>query len=603
MRRHPARAVSILSALMISVAVLVGGWWFVAARSSIARAVEDDLRVATQAQRRSDWGEARSALERARVRLGDGGPGELRNRLDQAVRDQGLVGRLAAIRMDRISRAEEGRPHLTDAYADAFRDAGLLGKNEAPQVMADRLGRSDIRDSLVAAIDDWALCDSYLADARGQGSTLNRSSWLLEVARKADPDPSGWRDRLRDPSVRRDKQQLGRLADSATLSDTPVNLLVTLGELLQNSGGDAIPYLLTVQQQHPDDLWVNFLLGSHALNRNEIPEALRNLQAALATRPETAFLHRHLGLAFHRAGRLKESLFYFSKAVQLEPEDDLLRLNFGDCLVASNRIADAAEQFRLGLDCAKHIPARSSLRRSLLQCRLRLGETKEVDQLWQESLGLKPPVHNDWDGYAEFCLFHGRLDEYLTTCRSLITNFGTASDPQVAERTGRACLLSPTSSEILEQATALIDRALADKRPELEWAHPYFMVAKGLAEYRHDRLESAISIMDGPARTALQSVPGLVSAMARHRLGRKEEALRTFAAAIGASDWEKSHAIDREKWIYHVLRREAEAMMLPKLPAFLEGTYLPLRHLAKIDCPFATSVGWCSSTRRGTSLA
>ena len=28
-----------------------------------------------------------------------------------------------------------------------------------------------------------------------------------------------------------------------------------------------------------------------------------------------------------------------------------------------------------------------------------------------------------------------------------------------------------------------------------------------------------------------------------------------------------------------------------------------LRHLAKIDCPFATSVGWCSSTRRGTSLA
>jgi hypothetical protein len=28
-----------------------------------------------------------------------------------------------------------------------------------------------------------------------------------------------------------------------------------------------------------------------------------------------------------------------------------------------------------------------------------------------------------------------------------------------------------------------------------------------------------------------------------------------------------------------------------------------LRRLAKIDCPFATSVGWCSSTRRGTSLA
>jgi hypothetical protein len=28
-----------------------------------------------------------------------------------------------------------------------------------------------------------------------------------------------------------------------------------------------------------------------------------------------------------------------------------------------------------------------------------------------------------------------------------------------------------------------------------------------------------------------------------------------------------------------------------------------LRHLATIDCPFTLSAGWCSSTRRGTSLA
>ena len=31
----------------------------------------------------------------------------------------------------------------------------------------------------------------------------------------------------------------------------------------------------------------------------------------------------------------------------------------------------------------------------------------------------------------------------------------------------------------------------------------------------------------------------------------------------------------REIWIYHVLRREAEAMLFPNLPAFLEGTYQP----------------------------
>ena len=145
--------------------------------------------------------------------------------------------------------------------------------------------------------------------------------------------------------------------------------------------------------------------------------------------------------------------------------------------------------------------------------------------------------HEDWDGYAEFCLYRGRQDEYRATCRGLIEHFGATEDAQIAERTGRACLLSPASGEMLEEATALIDRALADEKPKPAWVPPYFMVAKGLAEYRNGRLESAISIMDGPASPALQPAPRLVSAMARHRLGRKEEALKTFAAAIRSRDW------------------------------------------------------------------
>ena len=51
--------------------------------------------------------------------------------------------------------------------------------------------------------------------------------------------------------------------------------------------------------------------------------------------------------------------------------------------------------------------------------------------------------------------------------------------PNCAERTGRACLLLPASDEILEQATGLIDRALADKRPELAWARPYLPGRQG----------------------------------------------------------------------------------------------------------------------------
>ena len=53
----------------------------------------------------SAWIPARSALERAKARLGPAGPAELHLRLDRARRDPDLVARLDAIRLDRALKA------------------------------------------------------------------------------------------------------------------------------------------------------------------------------------------------------------------------------------------------------------------------------------------------------------------------------------------------------------------------------------------------------------------------------------------------------------------------------------------------------------------
>ena len=557
MRRHPTRTLAMLGSLAIAIATLVGGWWTISERSSVTHRIEENLRVATQALRRSDWGEARSALERARGSLRDGEYGGLRRRLNQADRDLDLVARLAAIRLDRVLRASRGKDTGANAYEKAFGAAGVIDLDATPRVAADQLEGSEVKDALVAAIDDWTLCSIYLPDNR-------REPWLLEVARLTDPDPSGWRGRLRDPSMRRDKGELANLADSAKLSETPVNLLAALGELLQKSGGDAIPFLLSIQREHPDDFWVNHQLGFFAEIRNDVPESLRNLQAALATRPNTPYLLSSLGRALARANRMAEAIPYHRKAVQLAPEDEILRMSLGAYLMEAGRAAEAAEHFEKGLEITQDASLRQMLREKLLGCRLQLGDTDKAIELWRTSLETNFLRHEAWDGYAELCLFRRRSDDYLRACRGLLEHFGATEDAFVAERTGRACLLTPTSSEVLQKATALIDRALADKKPELAWARPYFMVAKGLAEYRRGRLESAIAIMDGPASAVLQPAPRLISAMALHRLGREEEAQEALAAAIDSSDWETSHANDRERWIYHILRREAEAMMLPQ---------------------------------------
>ena len=563
-KRHPARAVMLFGGMAIAVALGVGGWWSLSAQALTIHAIEEDLRTATQALRRSNWGEARSALERARWRHGLGGSIELGRRLDAAGRNLELTGRLAAIRIERLSQTKWGGPDSCGEYETAFREAGLLTPNERARLAADRIAASDVKDALVAAIDDWALCAGYVADS-------HREAWLLEVARKADPDPVGWRDRLRDPTVRKDKQELSRLANSAALPEAPVNLLVSLGELLQKCGGNAEQFLLSVQRHHPDDLGVNYLLGTNALNRNDLPEALRNFQAALAARPEASYLSEIVGETLFRAGKRQESLAYYARAVHLDPKAPIVRFNYGHCLMETGQFEAAAEQFERGLSLARDDQARTHLRSALRRSRLQLGQMDRVESMFREMTEGGWPDHADWDGYAELCLYRGRPEDYRAVCGQLIARFGATEDAQIAERTGRACLLAPVSGKELEAATALIDRALADKNPKPGWIQPYFMVAKGLAEYRHGRLESAISIMDGPASSALQPAPRLVTAMALFRIGRKEEAHKTLAEAIRSGDWDPAHAKDREKWIYHILRREAEAMILPDLSGFMKG--------------------------------
>ena len=74
--------------------------------------------------------------------------------------------------------------------------------------------------------------------------------------------------------------------------------------------------------------------------------------------------------------------------------------------------------------------------------------------------------------------------------------------------------------------------------------------------------------MMGPA-------PRLIVAMAQHDQGQKKRARKTLAMAILGFDWSAAQADSRGVWIAHILRREAEALILPNLPAFLQGEYQP----------------------------
>jgi eukaryotic-like serine/threonine-protein kinase len=636
-RRRPALSAALAAGTLFTVALVGGALWLISDRAAAAREVEaeragteraaaDDLREIAGWLKKSAWPEARAALERARGRLGGGGPAELRHRLEQGSRDLELAARLEAIRLDSAQTGVfvgfvPAKPD--DRYAEAFHRAGLGEVRDDPEVSADRVRRSDIRDALVAALDNWSGSVARTDDPRAR-------HWALEVARRADQDPTGWRDRARDPNLRADQAALAEVIRTAPVADESVPLLLELSKKLSFGSKERLPFLKRVQQAHPGDFWANMTLGDVLELREKKPaEAVRYYQAAVSIRPRTGLGYFKLGSALSSMGRPEEAVEQFRQAVAVEPTsvfnqfwlaDALVRLGrhdeainhlqaavrfipnavvlylfLGAQLDARSRYADALARYQQAvlLD-PNHKGAQSGLRATLVH----LGRGEEARVAWQKALDANPPRHDDWYGYAEFCLFLGREDEYRRGRQALLSRFGTATDPSVAERTALACLLRPVSGDELRQAAALAGRAAAVEPSKYSGLYPRFLFARGLAEYRQGRLDRSIATMRGDAPYRLGPAPRLVLAMALHRTGQTAEARKTLAAAVLAHDWRASQARDQNDWICQVLRREAEAMILPNLPAFLDGKHQPEDNDERLAL-----LGVCQFTNRSLALA
>ena len=280
----------------------------------------------------------RAAKDRAQEQL---------DRLDQERREREFAARLDAIHMSRVA-VVNGRyyrgPNKARAdrqYEAAFREVGFADVHDDPALVAKRVQASNIRPALVAALDDWAVCATQTADAR-------RLGWILDVARRADDDSTGISQRLRDPAVWQDRAALDELAVAAPVTKLPVHLLVTLGESLREAGGDAVPFLKAVQQEHPSDFWANFTLGL-ALSGKGQGESLRFFQAALAARPGSAIVYNCVGCALMETRRTDEAIEYFQRALGLEPEFALAHTNLGIALDAKGERDNAIDHYHQAL--------------------------------------------------------------------------------------------------------------------------------------------------------------------------------------------------------------------------------------------------------------
>jgi serine/threonine-protein kinase len=318
-RRRPALAVGLTAGVLLATALVGGGLWVRGERAANERAKG-------QMQR----------LDRARR-----DQEAVLQRLDQARRERRLAERLDAIHMNRAA-VVGGRFDVRRAdreYAAAFREAGFGQVGDDPAVVAARVESSTVRDELVAALDDWAVCAGRAGDA-------GRQHWLLLVLRRADPNPTQVRRRLRDPAPWKDRAAMTALAEAALAEKPSAQLLVAFGERLREAGADAVPFLQRVQREYPGDFWANFALGNLTKNSKE---SMRYLQAALALRPRTAVVHDSLGIALLLDERPDEAIEHFRQALRIDPEFAYAHNSLGCALKAGGRLDEAVDHFRHAL--------------------------------------------------------------------------------------------------------------------------------------------------------------------------------------------------------------------------------------------------------------
>jgi serine/threonine-protein kinase len=365
---------------------------------------------------------------------------------------------------------------------------------------------------------------------------------------------------------------------------------------MRSPPGEAIRYYQAAVAIRPKEAHGYFHLGSALCSSGRVDEGVEHYWRALDLEPDSTLIRFVLARALSSLGRHDEAIHHLQNAVGLNPNGALLRTNLGNSLEARGRHAEALGQYRqaAALDPNK-LFTRNEVRRLLVQ----LGSAEEARVAWQAALNADPPEHDAWYGYAEFCLFLGLEDEYRRGGRDLLGKFGATTDPLIAARTAQACLLLPATEDEFRQAAALAERAAAVEQSKYPGLSALILAIRGLADYRRGRLDRALATLRNDSSWGFNpTAPRLVFAMALHRSGQSEEARKALAAAVSAYDWRPSRVAHPNDWIAHVLRREAESLIVPNLLAFLDGKYQPRDNDERLAL-----LGVCQFTNRSLALA
>lgn len=385
-KRRPAKATSIAAVSILLSCLMGGAVWIESRRAAVESAVLDDLDEVRRFASLSQWDKARTALDRARARIGGGADEALENSIRKIARDLDFVDRLETIRANRLVIYEDGdwdaraEARTADsAYERAMSDFFSRRSLGDAERTADAIATSDINSALVAAFDDWsASCDHDRDPARHK--------WILKVLQIADGGRSEWKDRVRSSHTWTDRAALEHLAATAPIDEYSTTFIAVLAERIESLGGRSLPLLRRIQMRRPDDFWANAAIG-FALRYTDPTEAVRFFQAALAIRPDSAPAASNLGTMLAMRGDLESGIDLLRRSTRRAPTWAQPLLNLGNALTVAKRSEEAVDVYREALSI---VPDSATGRSNLGVALLHLRRVEEAEIELRQALRIDP---------------------------------------------------------------------------------------------------------------------------------------------------------------------------------------------------------------------
>jgi serine/threonine-protein kinase len=200
------------------------------------------------------------------------------------------------------------------------------------------------------------------------------------------------------------------------------------------------------------------------------------------------------------------------------------------------------------------------------------GKWGDAEIAVAHAIDIDPSDHYAWYSDSVFRLETGDVEGYKKVCRDMLARFGQPKDAYLAERTSKTCLLVPDAVPDLKPVVQLAEFAITGT--ERNSAYKWFLLARGMADYRMGELQMAIdrlqkSLTPGQETLYLDSTASLFIAMAQHKLGKPDEARETLFKTFTLAD-QKIPKLgagglgeDWADWLrFQIVRREAEALIL-----------------------------------------